>query len=562
MTPNKITPKEAKTPALSPQREAIISLFLILIIMNLASASALAATFIVNNTADNGEGSLRAALASATNGDTIDATGISGTINLTTGELLITNNIVINGPGSGNLIINGNYPNTTNRIFDIQTDPPTNGVTVNINGLTISNGYASDGGAISSYQSDVTFSNCVITGNKAQYSGGGMLSVSGPGGSAKLTLINCMVTTNSAGLVGGAIYNSGESGSGTIVVLGSTISGNSSGNVGAGAIKNDGSPTGKAMTYVTNSTLSFNSTTGNGGAIQNDGFQSSATLVVVNSTLYGNVASADGSSLGGGAIFNNDGGNNGTSAVTIINSTLTGNSTGSRGGAILNGFLGGGVTTMRLLSSTLSDNSSPALGAGIYNIGLVEIGNTILKAGASGSNISGLSGIVISDGYNLSSDSGSGFMTNATDRINIDPMIGPLQDNGGLVFTHALLAGSPAIDQGKNLSGDVTDARGLPRTFDDPSISNFAGGDGTDIGGFEKGSELRIISVEKMNTDLVLGFASLSAVNYEVQTRTNLSLGSWISSPGIMPGSGSIIKKTLTNALTEPQQYYRIHQLP
>src|SRR5690349_13243272 len=69
-----------------------------------------AATIVVTNTADSGAGSLRAAIASATNGDTIDATGISGTIYLTNGNLLITNSVSINGPGPTSLAIDGNYP--------------------------------------------------------------------------------------------------------------------------------------------------------------------------------------------------------------------------------------------------------------------------------------------------------------------------------------------------------------------------------------------------------------------------------------------------------------------
>jgi len=43
-------------------------------------------------------------------------------------------------------------------------------------------------------------------------------------------------------------------------------------------------------------------------------------------------------------------------------------------------------------------------------------------------------------------------------------MLGPLQDNGGPTFTLALLPGSPAIDQGTNLSASATDQRGFPRT--------------------------------------------------------------------------------------------------
>src|SRR5205823_411806 len=51
-------------------------------------------------------------------------------------------------------------------------------------------------------------------------------------------------------------------------------------------------------------------------------------------------------------------------------------------------------------------------------------------------------------GYNLSNDNGSGFLIGPGDQINTDPLLGPLQDNGGPTFTHALLPGSPAIDTG------------------------------------------------------------------------------------------------------------------
>ena len=65
-------------------------------------------------------------------------------------------------------------------------------------------------------------------------------------------------------------------------------------------------------------------------------------------------------------------------------------------------------------------------------------------------------------------------------------LLGPLQDNGGPTFTHALLLGSPAIDQGTG-NGLTADQRGegFPRTFDVPRMRNARGGDGTDAGAFE-----------------------------------------------------------------------------
>jgi hypothetical protein len=80
---------------------------------------------------------------------------------------------------------------------------------------------------------------------------------------------------------------------------------------------------------------------------------------------------------------------------------------------------------------------------------MLDIGNTVLKTGASAVNLNiGKPATVTSHGYNLSSDDAGGFLTGAGDQINTDPLLGPLQDNGGPTFTHELLFGSPAIDTG------------------------------------------------------------------------------------------------------------------
>ena len=516
------------------------------------STSLNAAIIIVSNTADNGTGSLRAALSSAVNGDTIDATGISGTIILTSGELLITNDLSINGPGPANLAVDGNFPNSSNSVFHVMS-----GATVSISGFTITNGHTSgfSGGGIYNFQSVLTVSNCTVTGNSSS-AGGGIISIAGSSGSARLAVVNSIVSGNSAD-TGGGIYNQGEPGNATLTIIGIMPTSNYAGDIGGGGIKNSCN----AAAFITNSTLSGNSTTGNGGAINNIGVQGNASLTVVGSTLSRNSANLGGGSYGGGGIYN-DGFSGGNGTVTLINTTLSGNSTGSRGGGIRNGsgLGGGGSTALTLISSTLSGNSA-SLGGGIYAVGKVDIGNTILNGGSSGSNISSYFGTVTSWGYNLSSDSGGGFLTNATDQINIDPILGPLQNNGGSVFTHALLVGSPAIDKGKNISGDTTDERGFPRTFDDPAIANAAGGDGTDIGAYEV-FELRITAVDKMGDDLRLSFTSMAGTNYELQTRSNLTMGTWSSVPGSIPGNGSVAQTTVTNPFNQPQQFYRIHQLP
>ncbi len=94
-----------------------------------------AATITVSNTNDNGTGSLRAALAAASGGDTIDATGISGTITLTSGQLVMPTGLIILGPGPANLAINGN---STSRVFHV-----VNSVNALIAGISITNGAVS-----------------------------------------------------------------------------------------------------------------------------------------------------------------------------------------------------------------------------------------------------------------------------------------------------------------------------------------------------------------------------------------------------------------------------------
>ncbi len=282
-----------------------------------------ATTIIVTNTNDNGSGSLRQALAIANDGDTIDATGISGAISLISGELLVNKSVTINGAGADVLAVDGN---AADRVFFI-----TLGETVTISGFTIRNGHA---------------------GN----AGGGIDNEDG----STVTVTNCTLSGNSAGL-GGGMFNGGP-----LTIGSTTISDNSAAN--------------------------------------------------------------------GGGIYNSGGG-----TTTITNSTVSGNTAGS-GGGIFN------IGMLAITSSTLSNNSA-SLGGGVFNNETFQIGDTILNMGASGANIVNF-GTVTSLGYNLSSDDGGGVLTGPGDQINTNPLLGPLQNNGGPTFTHALLPGSPAIDAG------------------------------------------------------------------------------------------------------------------
>jgi hypothetical protein len=372
-------------------------------------------TILVTNTNDSGPGSLRDALAIANDGDTIDATGVSGTILLTSRELQITHNVTINGPGAGNLAVNGNG---TFRVFENFTS------TVSISGFTITNGLTADengGGGILN-RGGLTLSDDSIVSNHAFTQpadgiGGGISNSAG----AALTVIGCTINDNGTNCAGGGIYSSNAQ----LVFMDSTISGNAAQAVGPPCV-------------------------GFGGGI----FSFGGTATVANSTISGNAAFA-----GGGGIRNDGGG-----TLTVINSTITENSAAF--------VFGGGISNdgnLTVTNSTMSGNSAPTGGA-IDNIGTTTIGDTVLDAGASGGTIFNRGGTVTSLGYNLASDNGGGVLNGPGDQINTDPMLGPLQNNGGPTFTHALLPGSPAIDAGDPSFSPppLYDQRGSPfhRVFD------------------------------------------------------------------------------------------------
>src|SRR6187399_273337 len=93
------------------------------------SMTAYADIITVTNGNDSGPGSLRQALADANNGDTINF-AVTGTIHLTSGELVIDKSIIITGPGSDQLAVGLNIPQYHFRVFHVMGSP-----TVTIEGL-------------------------------------------------------------------------------------------------------------------------------------------------------------------------------------------------------------------------------------------------------------------------------------------------------------------------------------------------------------------------------------------------------------------------------------------
>ncbi len=274
------------------------------------------------------------------------------------------------------------------------------------------------------FDGDFFLAGLTIANGRTFFGGGGISN----GGT--LTVSGCVLAENvAAQSQGGGIYNAG-----TLVVVNSTRAGNSStASIGGGGILNVG------------------------------------TLVILSSTVTGNLATGAGE--GGGIL------NEGT--LIVVNSTVSGNRA-IRGGGIYHDQR---ARVMTLDHSTLTDNfAADGGGLGIHVIARSPWVRNTLIAGNSGSAGPDVSGQLASLGHNLIGDpnGGSGFVD--TDLLNVNPLLGPLANNGGPTLTHALLPGSPAIN-----AADPAGATslGFPK-WDQRGAGFYRVADGRmDIGAFE-----------------------------------------------------------------------------
>ena len=464
---------------------------------------------VVTTTTDSGPGSLRDVLACVPNGGTItfDPSLNGQTILLRTigdgtfgpSALLVSNLTVTIDGGTLSVTISQDITNSPTggmRIFYV-----TSNGNLTLRNLTISGGLAQGG-------------NGAPSGGGAAGLGGAIVNA------GTLQLVQCTLTANQAqggsdtgtnGGGGGGLGGNNSGGNGGAPNSGS--SGGTSSNGGNGGFGGGGGfgVTGGTGGFGGGGGLGFDVVGGNGGFGGGGGGDGG------NAGFGGGTGPGGGAGLGG-AVFNYGG------AVFVANSTLAGNSAvggigldngSGYGGAIFN--LNGTVTA---LNSTLASNVAPQGGGAIYSLGdngiatqsgpalsntaaTVTLGSSIL-AGSTDTN-----GIPVSEYIQNTNDSGQitghafgtvsssgayniiqtpattgGFSGSAT---TANPLLGPLQNNGGPTFTMAPLCGSPAIDAGTNVSGSATDQRGIgfARTVDIAGIPNAPGGDGTDIGAVE-----------------------------------------------------------------------------
>lgn len=521
----------------------------------------------VTSTADSGAGSLRAAIAAATPGNTIQfASNLAGqTITLTSGQIEISSgkNITIEGGAAPGLKVSGNH---ASRIFFINSnqDFPT---TVSFKNLSLINGRTSEqGGAIrGEHRATISVDNVSFQNNVANQGGGAIYSA----WENNLTVTNSQFDRNQA------TAGNNERGAGAIAFVspGSFIVRNSSftnnQGINGGAINSlNGKLTIENSRFVNNSTLAATyasgkqnpSLRGYGGAIYTDRASStseaSGTIQIVGSVFEGNKGRAEGGAAylytgtqdniildrstfkdnevqplpqgnggnGGGMVVMSNGNNRG---LTISNSSFVNNTASSQGGGlwmmgapstITNSTFSGNKTTgtdynrvggamtlysnTDIINTTIANNKAGWVGGGISapENARVTLKNTILSNNTAdnGTNNWGIqqhtSRELIDNGGNLQfppkrTNNWNDYNATKTVRL-VDPKLGLLQDNGGGMLTHALLAGSPAINSGVAAGAPATDGRGFTRSDGQVDIGAFEAGATAPGGGTSGGGSL------------------------------------------------------------------------
>lgn len=416
-------------------------------------ARAAAPAIAVTNCDDDGPGSLRATIAAAATGDTIDLSALTcGTISLTTGFIGIAqDDLTMVGPGASVLAIDAGSTSGVLR--------HTGAGTLSLTGLTLSHGQYTGstphGGCLYSASNvslaNSTVSYCQVNGSGTMARGGGIYT------DGDLTLASSLVTQSIVHAVGapahgGGIYVHGNlDAEYSMISYNSTYAGPINGGVGGGAVV-----AGTAM--VRHSTFYYN------GAYAVGGLYTLGDVTVDSSTIAHNGASH---AAGMRAIYTT-----GTPTATIVNSTIANNhSVATVGGLNL-------IIPATISNSTIAFNSANSgLGGVLMSNYTLDLESTIIA------NNTGFGDPDDFDAYGSPVITGANNLVIAStaplppDTIPDDPLLGTLGDNGGPTQTIPLMAGSPAIDAGNHLANLSSDQRGL-------GFPRIAGAH-ADIGAFE-----------------------------------------------------------------------------
>ncbi len=378
----------------------------------------------------------------------------------------ITTDISISGIGASQTLITRSGANIF-RIFHVSASG-----TLRLALLMISNGSATSpfiGGCILNYGT-LTLTDSIVSGCTAS-SGGGIANSLGT-----VEITRTIITGNTASTdTGGGIQSVG----GSLTINESVISENQATNGnngdGGGIYHSSG-----GVLNMYDSTVSGNTASDSGGGIYNE----DATLNIYRSTLTGNSSGSGGGGIVG--LTSNAG------TLTLVNSTVSGNTSSTSGGGIA--MLGS--ATINITNSTIVNNGANS-GGGLAINGPVDIGNSIIANNTATTQGPDCAGTITALNYTLIEDTGFCTLPAGTGNITgTDPALGPLQDNGGPTFTHALLTGSPAIDSADNQSAPATDQRGRAR----PQDGDGNGSAIADMGAYElEASQSAVTAVPAIN---------------------------------------------------------------
>jgi len=436
--------------------------------------------------------------------------------------ILIDSDVVSNTAPSGNIIgaIVNQSTGTGNGIVNAK---------MTIRDSRIIGNSAGGFGAILNFDGSLVMSNTVVVGNSATDDIDGALGnrISGiltnkSAGAMELT--SCLFSNNYARRGAGAIYNAGNPSK----ILNCVFVNNANSGGDGGAVYS-----GSGSLLVSNCSFVANRAIGHGAGIANGG-----QLDIFNSTFSGNLCD-----LSGSAIMN-------AGVATLTSSTVSSNYaiSGPSGGIRSDGVL-------FVTNCTITLN-----GGAIVGYGIALFRNSIIAG-----NGTDIGGYFVSGGFNLIGNGDGSGLTNGvnndqvgTAAVPLDPKLGPLQDNGGSTWTHALRFDSPAIDAGHS-SGLTTDQRGFPRPIDDPATPNASGGDGSDIGAYEADPHLRLTAIARSGNDILLNFPTVFGRSYQIDGKNNLS-GSWTMVTNNIPGSGGIMQAVETGGANQPRRFYRAAQ--
>ncbi len=400
--------------------------------------------------------------------DGIDFT-VTGTINLNSALPVITENLNVNGPGSGQLSIARNA-GLDYRLFQIPA-----GVEVELEGLTLRSGQETMGGGIHN-AGTLTLSDVILTQNVSTTGLGGGIYNTGTLAINTSTISDNQAVTNADTSYGGGIYNAAG---GVVTIHASVVSGNeTTGNSTmwdgyGGGIFSQGYLTVTDSTITQNRTEAKPLATGpsvvhaSGGGIYNLG-----NMILESSTVFANSVFADGAGSNGVTVASGAGVASEGEGISSINNSTVAQNFGEAKSYALGGGVWNNAGTLTITRSTIAFNylmgTDAVQGGGLISGGVVDVRNSIIAKNALyGGTVWGAYGPDLdcglsSSGYNLIGDSSGSETTRfePTDIIDTDALLGTLGDHGGPTYTYDLLPNSPAINTGDNTDAPQWDQRG------------------------------------------------------------------------------------------------------